>query len=176
MPKVRFKVEFEALTAGEGLNADGMDAVRFLMSANVGEDLKPIQKIASGGELARIMLCLKNVLAENDDVGTLVFDEVDTGVSGRAAQKVAEKLAEVARHKQVLCVTHLPQIAAMADTHFSVEKGEKNGRTFTAVETLDRPRRQAELARLTSGDHITEASLASAGELLDGAEAYKKKL
>ena len=93
------------------------------MSANVGEDLRPIAKIASGGELARIMLALKNVLAEQESIATLVFDEVDTGVSGRAAQKVAEKLAQVARHKQVLCVTHLPQLAAMADTHFSVEKG-----------------------------------------------------
>ncbi len=176
MPRVRFQADFETVQGETGLNADGMDTVRFLMSANVGEDLKPIQKIASGGELARIMLALKNVLAENDDVGTLVFDEVDTGVSGRAAQKVAEKLAEVARHKQVLCVTHLPQLAAMADVHFSVEKGEKNGRTYTAVETLDRARRKAELARLTSGDHVTQAALDSAGELLDGAEAYKKTL
>ena len=176
MPRVRFQADFDTVQGETGLNADGMDTVRFLMSANVGEDLKPIQKIASGGELARIMLALKNVLAENDDVGTLVFDEVDTGVSGRAAQKVAEKLAEVARHKQVLCVTHLPQLAAMADVHFSVEKGEKNGRTYTAVETLDRARRKAELARLTSGDHVTQAALDSAGELLDGAEAYKKTL
>lgn len=176
MPKVRFRVEFAPAEGTDGLNADGMDAVRFLMSANVGEALKPIQKIASGGELARIMLCLKNVLAENDDVDTLVFDEVDTGVSGRAAQKVAQKLAQVAGRKQVLCVTHLPQIAAMADVHFSVEKGERNGRTYTAVETLDRPSRQAELARLTSGERITQAALDSAGELLDSAEAYKKTL
>jgi len=176
MPKVRFRVEFAPVENENGLNSDGMDTVRFLMSANVGEELKPIQKIASGGELARIMLALKNVLAENDDVSTLVFDEVDTGVSGRAAQKVAQKLAQVARHKQVLCVTHLPQIAAMADVHFSVEKGEKDGRTYTAVEALDRPRRQAELARLSSGERITQAALDSAGELLDGAEAYKKRL
>ena len=176
MPKVRFQTEFGPVEGETGLNADGMDTVRFLMSANVGEDLKPIQKIASGGELARIMLCLKNVLAENDDVGTLVFDEVDTGVSGRAAQKVAQKLAQVARHKQVLCVTHLPQIAAMADVHFSVEKGEKDGRTYTAVEALDRGRRQAELARLTSGDHVSQAALDSAGELLDGAGVYKQGL
>ncbi len=176
MPKVRFQVEFAPVENENGLNADGMDMVRFLMSANVGEDLKPIQKIASGGELARIMLALKNVLAENDDVGTLVFDEVDTGVSGRAAQKVAEKLAQVAHCKQVLCVTHLPQLAAMADVHFSVEKGERDGRTYTAVETLDRARRQAELARLTSGERITQAALDSAGELLDGAGAYKKTL
>lgn len=173
---MRFQVEFAEVDNENGLNSDGMDSVRFLMSANVGEALKPIQKIASGGELARIMLCLKNVLAEGDEVGTLVFDEVDTGVSGRAAQKVAQKLSEVARRKQVLCVTHLPQIAAMADVHFSVEKGEKDGRTYTAVEALSVERRRAELARLTSGDHITEASLASAGELLDGAEAYKKTL
>ena len=176
MPKVRFRVDLSPVEGETGLGPKGMDAVRFLMSANVGEELKPIQKIASGGELARIMLALKNVLAENDDVSTLVFDEVDTGVSGRAAQKVAEKLCQVAQHKQVLCVTHLPQIAAMADVHFSVEKGEKNGRTYTAVEALDRTRRQAELARLTSGEHITQVSLASAGELLDGAEAYKKTL
>ncbi len=175
MPKVRFQAEFQPKGGEFGLDETGMDEVQFLMSANVGEDLKPIQKIASGGELARIMLALKNVLAENDQVGTLVFDEVDTGVSGRAAQKVAEKLADVARSKQVLCVTHLPQLAAMADTHFSVEKGESKGRTFTQVETLDRQRRKEELARLTSGEHVTVASLESAGELLDAAERYKKK-
>ena len=175
MPKVRFQAEFQPKGGEFGLDETGMDEVQFLMSANVGEDLKPIQKIASGGELARIMLALKNVLAENDQVGTLVFDEVDTGVSGRAAQKVAEKLADVARSKQVLCVTHLPQLAAMADTHFSVEKGECKGRTFTQVETLDRQRRKEELARLTSGEHVTVASLESAGELLDAAERYKKK-
>lgn len=138
--------------------------------------MKPIHKIASGGELSRIMLALKNVLAENDDVSTLVFDEVDTGVSGRAAQKVAEKMAEVARRKQVLCVTHLPQIAAMADTHFSVEKGERDGRTYTAVERLEASRRREELARLTGGAQITPAILAGAGELLEAAERYKRGL
>lgn len=176
MPKVRFQVEFGTIDSETGLNEDGMDQIRFLMSANVGEDLKPIQKIASGGELARIMLCLKNVLAEGDGVDTLVFDEVDTGVSGRAAQKVAQKLCQVAQGKQVLCVTHLPQIAAMADVHFCVEKGEKDGRTYTNVEDLSRERRQAELARLTSGERITDAALASAEELLTAAEAYKKTL
>ena len=176
MPKVRFRAAIGPLESKTGLGPDGADAVRFLMSANVGEDLKPIQKIASGGELSRIMLALKNVLAENDDVSTLVFDEVDTGVSGRAAQKVAEKLAQVALHKQVLCVTHLPQLAAMADAHFSVEKGENRGRTFTVVAELDRARRQSELARLTSGDHITAAALESAGELLDADSGYKHTL
>ena len=143
------------------------------MSANVGEDLRPIAKIASGGELARIMLALKNVLAEQEAIGTLVFDEVDTGVSGRAAQKVAEKLAQVSCHKQVLCVTHLPQLAAMADTHFSVEKGERGGRTYTRVVLLDREQRKAELARITGGSKVTDALLESAGELLDEAERYR---
>ena len=175
MPRVRFRAEFAPKPGEYAMDETGMDEVQFLMSANVGEDLKPIQKIASGGELARIMLALKNVLAENEQVGTLVFDEVDTGVSGRAAQKVAEKLAQVARAKQVLCVTHLPQLAAMADVHFSVEKGEKDGRTYTRVERLDRERRMEELARLTSGDHITDATRRAAGELLDSAEQFKEK-
>ena len=174
MPKVRFQVEFGPKPGEFAMDDTGIDEVQFLMSANVGEDLKPIQKIASGGELARIMLALKNVLAENDQVTTMVFDEVDTGVSGRAAQKVAEKLADVAHAKQVLCVTHLPQLAAMADVHFSVEKGERGGRTYTQVERLTRQRRCEELARLTSGEHITDATLGAAGELLDSAEAYKK--
>ena len=174
MPKVRFQVEFAPKEGEDAMDATGMDQVQFLMSANVGEDLKPIQKIASGGELSRIMLALKNVLAENDDVTTLVFDEVDTGVSGRAAQKVAEKMAQVARRKQVLCVTHLPQLAAMADVHFSVEKGERDGRTYTAVERLSRRRRQEELARLTGGGSLTPAQLAGAEELLEAAETYKR--
>ena len=172
MNKVRFSIDFAEKEPAQ----DGCDTIRFLMSANVGEDLRPIAKIASGGELARIMLALKNVLAEQESIATLVFDEVDTGVSGRAAQKVAEKLAQVARHKQVLCVTHLPQLAAMADTHFSVEKGETNGRTFTHVVRLDREARKAELARITGGSHVTDALLESAGELLDQAEAYRKQL
>ncbi len=172
MGRVRFSIE---LTEKEPA-ADGCDSVRFLLSANAGEDLRPLARIASGGELARIMLALKNVLAEQDQVGTLVFDEVDTGVSGRAAQRIAEKMAQVSRHKQVLCVTHLPQLAAMADTHFSVEKGERGGRTYTRVLCLDRQQRAQELARLTGGAHVTEALLRSAEELLDEAEAYRKKL
>ena len=174
MPKVRFQVEFSPIESEDGMDATGMEKVRFLMSANVGEGLKPIDRIASGGELARIMLALKNVLAENDRVTTMVFDEVDTGVSGRAAQKVAEKLVQVARNRQVLCVTHLPQIAAMGDVHFSVEKGEADGRTYTAVEELDMERRKREIARLTSGDQITEAALMGAGEMLTAAERWKE--
>ena len=172
MKKIRFAIDF----AEKEPSPDGCDTVRFLMSANVGEELRPIAKIASGGELARIMLALKNVLAEQESIGTLVFDEVDTGVSGRAAQKVAEKLAQVSRRKQVLCVTHLPQLAAMADTHFSVEKGESKGRTFTRVVLLDREQRKAELARITGGSKVTDALLESAGELLDEAEAYRKSI
>ena len=175
MPKVQFVTEFAPCPGEDGMDDTGMDQIQFLMSANLGENLKPIQKVASGGELARIMLALKNVLAEDDGIGSLVFDEVDTGVSGRAAQKVAEKMADVARRKQVLCVTHLPQIAAMADTHFSVEKGERKGRTYTQVERLDRDSRVEELARLIGGTVVTEVLRQSASELLDQAEAYHKK-
>ena len=174
MPKVRFQVEFAPKDTPEGMDATGMDTVRFLMSANVGEDLKPINKIASGGELSRIMLALKNVLAETEQVSTLIFDEVDTGVSGRAAGKVARKLFQVSGSKQVLCVTHLPQIAAMGDVHFSVEKGEMDGRTYTKVDRLDRPRRREELARLSGGD-ITAVMLDGAEELLTAAEKFKSE-
>ena len=174
MPKVRFEVEFAPKDGPDGMDATGMDTVRFLMSANLGEDLKPINKIASGGELSRIMLALKNVLAETEQVSTLIFDEVDTGVSGRAAAKVARTLFQVSGAKQVLCVTHLPQIAAMGDVHFSVEKGEQDGRTYTRVERLDRPRRREELARLSGGD-VTAVMLDGAEELLSGAEDFKKK-
>ena len=172
MGKIRFAVDFTE----KAPDATGTDHIRFLMSANVGEELRPINRIASGGELARIMLAMKNVLSEQDHVGTLVFDEVDTGVSGRAAQRVAEKMARISRKKQVLCVTHLPQLAAMADTQFSVEKGEEGGRTFTHVCLLDRAQRRQELARLTGGARLTEAMLSGAEELLAGAEEFKKSL
>ena len=172
MGKIRFAVDF----AEKPLDSDGMDTVRFLMSANVGEELRPIHKIASGGELARIMLAMKNVLSEQDHVGTMVFDEVDTGVSGRAAQKVAEKMARISRRKQVLCVTHLPQLAAMADTHFSVEKGERGGRTYTEVRRLDREQRRRELARLTGGSHVSQTMLDGAEELLVQAEKFRSEL
>jgi DNA repair protein RecN (Recombination protein N) len=140
--------------------------VAFYMSANAGEALKPLSKVASGGELARIMLAMKNVLAEQDKVNTLIFDEVDTGVSGRAAQKVAEKLKSVARSKQVLCVTHLPQLAAMGDTHLLIAKGERDGRTYTTVTPLDLDGRKRELARIIGGANITETTLKSAEEML----------
>ncbi len=162
MPRVQFSCEFTELE----LTANGADAVAFYMSANAGEALKPMSKVASGGELARIMLAMKNVLAEKDQVDTLIFDEVDTGVSGRAAQKVAEKLRSVAAHKQVLCVTHLPQLAALASTHFLIAKEERQGRTYTTVTPLDLEGRKRELARIIGGTSITETTLKSAEEML----------
>ena len=164
MPKVQFSCAFTELE----LTANGADAVAFYMSANAGEALKPMSKVASGGELARIMLAMKNVLADKDQVNTLIFDEVDTGVSGRAAQRVAEKLKSVASHKQVLCVTHLPQLAALADTHLLIAKEERNGRTFTTVTPLDHDGRKRELARIIGGANITETTLKSAEEMLNG--------
>ena len=162
MPRVQFSCEFTELE----LMANGADAVAFYMSANAGEALKPLSKVASGGELARIMLAMKNVLAEKDQVATLIFDEVDTGVSGRAAQRVAEKLKSVAKHKQVLCVTHLPQLAALADTHLLIAKAERDGRTYTTVTPLDIEGRKRELARIIGGANITETTLKSAEERL----------
>ena len=162
MPRVQFACQFTETD----LTANGADAVAFYMSANAGEALKPMSKVASGGELARIMLAMKNVLAEKDQVNTLIFDEVDTGVSGRAAQKVAEKLRSVAAHKQVLCVTHLPQLAALANTHLLIAKSERDGRTYTTVTPLDIEGRKKELARIIGGTNITETTLKSAEEML----------
>ena len=162
MPRVQFNCQFAELD----LASNGADSVAFFMSANAGEALKPMSKVASGGELARIMLAMKNVLAEKDQVNTLIFDEVDTGVSGRAAQKVAEKLRSVAAHKQVLCVTHLPQLAALASTHFLIAKEEREGRTYTNVTPLDIEGRKRELARIIGGANITETTLKSAEEML----------
>ena len=162
MPRVQFSCKFTETD----LSPNGADAVAFYMSANAGEALKPMSKVASGGELARIMLAMKNVLAEKDQVNTLIFDEVDTGVSGRAAQKVAEKLRSVAVHKQVLCVTHLPQLAALANTHLLIAKSERNGRTYTSVTPLDIEGRKRELARIIGGTNITETTLKSAEEML----------
>ena len=163
MPRVQFECVFKELE----LSPNGADSVAFYMSANAGEALKPMSKVASGGELARIMLAMKNVLAEKDHVSTLIFDEVDTGVSGRAAQRVAEKLKSVAAHKQVLCVTHLPQLAALADTHLLIAKQERQGRTYTSVTPLDFEGRKRELARIIGGATITETTLKSAEEMLN---------
>ena len=176
MPSVRFAVEFAALDNEQGFDKNGCDKIRFVMSANAGEELGRISRIASGGELSRIMLAMKNVFTENDPVQTMIFDEIDTGVSGIAAQRVGEKLFEASLGKQVMCVTHLPQIAAMADSHYVIKKEERRGRTYTDVLPLDHEGRLHELARLHGGDNITELTLASAAEQLENAEKFKKTL
>lgn len=145
----------------------GADEMEFMICTNAGEEAKPLAKIASGGELARIMLAIKNVLAEKDGIGTIIFDEVDTGVSGRAAQKIGKKLAEVARHRQVICVTHLAPVAACAAHHYRIYKTVEDGRTFTRVEELTRPQRVQELARIMVGENITDSALKSAEEMLE---------
>ena len=176
MPGVEFTVEFDAARGESGLRADGLDEVSFLMSANAGQAPGRISRIASGGELSRIMLALKNVLSGGQDTGTMVFDEVDAGVSGIAAQRVGEKLAKLAFCRQVLCVTHLPQIAVMADAHFEIEKSVTGGRTFTKVSELDIEGRKREIARLSGGENITETTLTSAAEQLGSAAEYKRTL
>lgn len=145
----------------------GADEMEFMICTNTGEEAKPLAKIASGGELARIMLAIKNVLAEKDGIGTIIFDEVDTGVSGRAAQKIGKKLAEVARHRQVICVTHLAPVAACAAHHYRIYKTVEDGRTFTRVEELTRSQRVQELARIMVGENITDSALKSAEEMLE---------
>lgn len=166
MPHVDLVVEQER---GK-LTVLGCDNIQFLISTNPGEPPKPIAKIASGGELSRIMLAIKNVLADKDDIDTLIFDEVDTGISGRAAQKVGQKLHEVAQNRQILCVTHLAQIAAHGDHHLLIEKHVRNGKTFTDVRPLDFEGRKNELARIMSGADPTELQLKSAEELLQMAK------
>lgn len=163
MPNVKLVVD---QTAGK-LTVNGMDNIEFLISANLGEDPKPIAKIASGGELSRIMLALKNVIAEKDSIATLIFDEIDTGVSGRAAQKIGLKLRQISRIRQVLCVTHLAQIAVMADNHLLIEKNVADGRTSTSVRKLDFEGRKREIARIMGGDNTSELMLKNAEELLN---------
>ncbi len=164
MPNVRivFAVNPDKITI------NGKDSIELLISANVGEELRPLNKIASGGELSRIMLAIKSVLAENDNIPTLIFDEVDAGISGRAAQKVGEKLYETSRSRQVLCITHLAQIASKADTHLLIEKQAEAGRTYTHITELDHQGRVAELARIIDGSGTGEGSIAAAEEMLAG--------
>ena len=165
MPNVRIVVDNKP---GK-LTVNGLDNIEFLISANIGEEPRPLAKIASGGELSRIMLALKNVIAEKDSINTLVFDEIDTGVSGRAAQKIGMKLKQIAKFRQVLCVTHLAQIAVMADNHMLIEKSIIGERTVTTVKTLDEDQRRYEVARIMGGDNITPLLLENAGQLIDDA-------
>lgn len=166
MPKVKLVVQQKT---GK-LTINGMDSIEFLISANLGEEPKPIAKIASGGELSRIMLALKNAIAEKDSIGTLIFDEIDTGVSGRAAQKIGIKLKQISRLRQVLCVTHLAQMAVMADNHLLIEKNIQGDRTVTTVRTLDHEQRKYEIARIMGGENITELMLENAEQYLKDAD------
>ena len=163
MPNVKLVV---SQVSGK-LTVNGLDTIEFLISANLGEEPKPIAKIASGGELSRIMLALKNVTAEKDSIDTLIFDEIDTGVSGRAAQKIGLKLKEIGKIRQVICVTHLSQIAVMADNHLLIEKNDIDGRTVTTVKPLDTEGRKLEIARIMGGDNIDELMLENAENLLN---------
>lgn len=170
MPNVTIKVQISPCK----LYWNGGDEVLFTISTNPGEPLKPLSKIASGGELSRIMLAIKNVLADKDDIDTLIFDEIDTGISGRAAQKVGIKLHQVARNRQIICVTHLAQIAAHGDRHLLIEKGIEKGRSVTTVLPLDQNGRVREIARIMSGSELSDIQLKSAQELLENARKTDK--
>lgn len=173
MEKAIFKISVEE---SDNISENGKDFVRFLMTANIGEPLKPLNKVASGGEISRIMLAIKSVIAEVDKIPTLIFDEIDTGISGRTAQCVAEKMSLISKDHQVFCVTHLPQIAAMADTHFKIEKISKDNKTFTKVYELNYDGKVMEIARMLSGAKITELTINHSKEMIDLAEKIKLKI
>ncbi len=172
MPNVRFLVDIK----DKPLGILGKDDVEFLISANAGEEPKPLIKISSGGEMSRIMLAIKNVLSEKDSIDTMIFDEIDTGISGQAATKVAKKLFSVSSGKQVICVTHLSQIAAFADSHFFISKESYDGHTFTSVKKLNSSDRKYELSRINGGAIITQSQLSASEELLKEAVIYKRSL
>ncbi len=163
MKNVLFKVNFEESTFTIG----GKDDIEFMISFNLGEDIKPIYKVASGGEMSRFMLAFKTILADIDQIDTLVFDEIDTGISGIAAQIVGEKLSNIGKKKQIICITHLPQIAANADTHYCIEKSTSNNRTFTTIKKLNHDQKRDEIARLIAGSNITEKTIEHATEIID---------
>lgn len=170
---IDFKIE---VRAEQEPGATGFDDVEFLISTNPGETVKPLGQVASGGELSRVMLAIKTVLAGKDTIDTLIFDEIDTGISGRTAWKVAGQLHTVSCAHQVICITHLPQIAAMADTHFVIEKRSEEGRTITEIRKIDEQEQLAELARLLGSDVLTQAALSNAKELREQAQAQKKSI
>ncbi|WP_027889631.1 DNA repair protein RecN [Megamonas hypermegale] len=172
MPDARMKVN---LWLNDDFSENGADDVEFLFSANLGEDMKLLQKIVSGGELSRIALAIKTITAQKDDVELMVFDEVDSGVGGKTAQMMAEKIARISRYRQVICITHLPQIAAMADAHFYIHKETKDNKTFTNITEIDYGARLAEIARMASGTELTQASMENAEEMLANAR-HKKEL
>ena len=166
MKNVVFKVNFREIP----FNQNGCDDVEFMASFNLGEDIKPIYKVASGGEMSRFMLAFKTILADIDEIDTLVFDEIDTGISGIAAQIVGEKLSNIGKKKQVICITHLPQIAANGDTHYRIEKNTSNNRTYTHIKELTIDERIDEIARLIAGNNITEKTIEHAHEIIQMAQ------
>ncbi len=167
---VTFVMEFRRL---KGYTADGFDEAEFLISTNPGQPVKPLRAVASGGELSRIMLAIKTVLADTDEIPTLIFDEIDTGISGRTAQMVSEKLNEIAKSHQVICITHLPQIASMADSHFEIAKSVQRGKTVTNIRRLEKEESIHELARLLGGAQITDVVRQNAREMKELAERTK---
>ena len=167
---VSFDMTFNKL---DRYTASGNDEAYFMISTNVGEPVKPLYEVASGGELSRVMLAIKSSLAAEDDIPTLIFDEIDVGISGKTAQKVAEKMSVIAREHQVICITHLPQIAAMADSHYVIEKVVENNKTITKINKLKKEEETLEMARILGGADITEANLASAAEMKGLAESTK---
>ena len=169
MKNTKFKVIFNKV----GYTSSGCDDVEFYVSFNLGENLNPLNKVASGGEMSRFMLAFKKILSDVDKIETMIFDEIDTGISGRAAQVVGEKLAEMSKYKQLICITHLPQIAAFADDHYYIEKNVENERTFTSISNLDYEDREKEIARLISGKIITEKTLEHSHEMIELAKKTK---
>ena len=160
---VKFEIDIDS--SEDKITSKGYDEAQFMISTNPGEALRPLDQIASGGELSRIMLALKTVVADRDDISTLIFDEIDAGISGRTAWKVSQKLGELSANHQIICITHLPQIAAMADTHYMIEKGLDGGRTVTSIYALSEKLSEKELGRLLGGDELTEATLLNAREM-----------
>lgn len=173
MGSVKFAVDFKPFD-GKTLSSSGIDRAEFLISTNAGESLKPLSKVASGGEISRIMLALKSIFADADRTDTLIFDEIDTGISGRTAQVVAEKMVELSLNHQLICISHLPQIASMASTHIVIDKAEENGRTHTEVNIIEGEDRTREIARMISGVEVTDVTLSSAREMLSQARDYEK--
>ena len=167
---VRFEMQFGELN---DYTANGKDDAEFLISTNPGEPIKPLGKVASGGELSRIMLAIKTIMAENDQIESLIFDEIDSGISGRTAQMVSEKMNKLSRNHQIICITHLPQIAAMADAHYLIEKSVENKSTVSNIHRLDEEESVNELARMLGGVSITDTVLSSAREMKDMANAQK---
>lgn len=174
MGSTKFKVEIHHLENIESYKKNGADEVEFLIAPNAGEPLKPLSKIISGGEMSRFMLAVKNISSATDHIATMIFDEIDTGISGVISQKVAEKMCNISRHKQVIAITHLPQLASMADYHYFIEKYEKDNKTFTKIELLMKPER--ELARVLGNTANSETAIIHAKELLKYAKEYKAKL